>query len=90
MRYVPRILVLYLGTQGEFLKMKTKTWFIYYSYSQPFWDSEEQQLIWIDSECKRLDLPIYISTQEEAEEFLKQSSLKELGTEYVEWFIREC
>jgi hypothetical protein len=69
--------------------MKTKTWLIYSRFYYPYWDSEEQQPIWIDSDCKRLDLPISISTQEEAEEFLKQSCLKELGTEYVDWFIRE-
>ena len=69
--------------------MKTKTWFIYYAYSQPTWNSEEQQLIWFDGDCKCLDLPISISTQEEAEEFLKQSSLKEFGTESLNWLIRE-
>lgn len=69
--------------------MKTKTWYIYAQFYYPYWDAEEEQLIWVDSDCKRLDLPVEISTDEEAEEFLKQSAIKELGTEYVDWCVRE-
>ena len=69
--------------------MKTKTWYIYSDYYYPYWDSEEKQLIWIDGDRKCLDLPVEISTQEEAQEFLEESSINELGTEYVNWCIRE-
>jgi hypothetical protein len=69
--------------------MKTKTWFIYPNCPQPYWDSNEQKLVWIDSGWRCLDLPVSISTQRDAENFLKQSYLKERGTEYVDWSIRE-
>ena len=69
--------------------MKTKTWFIYPNHPQPCWDSKEQKLVWIDGSWRCLDLPIFISTQRDAENFLKQSFLKERGTEYIDWSIRE-
>ena len=69
--------------------MKTTTWYIYSDFYYPFWDAEDGKLIWINGDRKRLDLPECISTAEEAEEFLEQSARSELGTEYVDWCVRE-
>jgi hypothetical protein len=69
--------------------MKTKTWQIIPLFYQPIWDPEEEVLIWDEGSRKCLELPEHISTEEEAEEFLEQSALEELGTPYFDWIIRE-